>query len=60
MVVTGIDGNGVRVNDPDRGQYWVTFARFDAAYAVYNQMAVVFGSTAPSPTATPTATPSRT
>jgi uncharacterized protein YvpB len=43
MVVTGIDGSGVRLNDPDRGQYWVTFARFEAAYAVYNQMAVVFG-----------------
>jgi uncharacterized protein YvpB len=43
MVVTGINGNSVRVNDPDRGQYWVTFATFEAAYAVYGQMAVVFG-----------------
>ena len=43
MVVTGINGNSVRVNDPDRGQYWVTFATFEAAYAVYGQMAIVFG-----------------
>jgi uncharacterized protein YvpB len=43
MVVTGINGNSVRVNDPDRGQYWVAFDRFEAAYGVYDQMAVVFG-----------------
>jgi uncharacterized protein YvpB len=43
MVVTGINGNSVRVNDPDRGQYWVTFGQFEAAYAVYGQMALVFG-----------------
>jgi len=43
MVVTGINGNSVRVNDPDRSQYWVPFDQFQAAYAVYNQMALVFG-----------------
>jgi uncharacterized protein YvpB len=43
MVVTGLNDTGVRVNDPDGGQYWVPFAQFEAAYAVYNQMAVVFG-----------------
>ena len=43
MVVTGINGNAVRVNDPDRNQYWVTFGRFEAAYAVYGNMALVFG-----------------
>jgi uncharacterized protein YvpB len=43
MVVTGINGNSVRVNDPDRSQYWVPFDKFEAAYAVYNQMALIFG-----------------
>jgi uncharacterized protein YvpB len=65
MVVTGIDGNAVRLNDPDRGQYWVTFARFEAAYAVYGQMGVVFGGPVatpvpthvPTPLPTPTPTP---
>src|SRR5438309_207883 len=57
MVVTGINGNSVRVNDPDRGQYWVTFSRFEASYAVYGQMAVVFGQAVPPP-ATPTPSPS--
>jgi uncharacterized protein YvpB len=42
MVVTGIDDTGVRVNDPDRDQYWITFAQFEAAYAVYGDMAIVF------------------
>jgi uncharacterized protein YvpB len=45
MVVTGINGNSIRVNDPDRsqGRYWVPFDQFQAAYAVYNQMAIIFG-----------------
>jgi uncharacterized protein YvpB len=66
MVVTGIDGNAVRLNDPERGQYWVTFAQFEAAYAVYNQMGLVFGGPAatpvptPAPTPTPSATPTPT
>ena len=42
MVVTGLNDTGVRVNDPDAGQYWVPFGQFEAAYAVYNRMAVVF------------------
>jgi uncharacterized protein YvpB len=42
MVLTGISTNSVRVNDPDRSQYWIAFSQFEAAYAVYNQMAVVF------------------
>jgi len=43
MVVTGVDGTGVRVNDPDAGQYWVPYGQFETAYAVYGEMAVVFG-----------------
>lgn len=43
MVVTGINSNSVRVNDPDRSQYWVPFEQFQAAFAVYNQMAIIFG-----------------
>jgi uncharacterized protein YvpB len=42
MVVTGLNDTGVRVNDPDAGQYWVPFGQFEAAYAVYDRMAVVF------------------
>jgi uncharacterized protein YvpB len=43
MVITGLNDSDVRVNDPDAGQYWVPRGQFEAAYAVYNQMAVVFG-----------------
>jgi uncharacterized protein YvpB len=43
MVLSGIDSTGVRVNDPDRTQYWITFAQFETAYAQYGNMAVVFG-----------------
>jgi uncharacterized protein YvpB len=43
VVLTGINGNSIRLNDPDRGQYWVAFTQFEAAYAVYNRMAVIFG-----------------
>jgi uncharacterized protein YvpB len=57
MVVTGIDGDGVRVNDPDRGQYWVPFAVFEAAYAVYDQMAVIFAGRGSRPPTTPTTPP---
>jgi len=42
MVVTGLNDTGARVNDPDAGQYWVPFGQFEAAYAVYDHMAVVF------------------
>lgn len=41
MVVTGITPTEVEVNDPDRGQYWVTKPTFEANYAVYGDMAVV-------------------
>ncbi len=59
VVVTGIGGSGVRLNDPDRGQYWVSFAQFESAYAVYGQMAVIFGGavSTPTPTNTPIPTP---
>jgi uncharacterized protein YvpB len=43
MVVTGLNDADVRVNDPDAGQYWVPRSQFEAAYAVYNQMALIFG-----------------
>jgi uncharacterized protein YvpB len=57
MVVTGVSDTSVRLNDPDRGQYWVSRGRFETAYAVYGQMAVVFGGPVPPPP-TPTPTPS--
>lgn len=60
MVVTGVSDTSVRLNDPDRGQYWVSRGRFETAYAVYGQMAVVFGAPAPPPTPVPTPTPSPT
>ncbi|MFZ0217860.1 MAG: C39 family peptidase, partial [Candidatus Dormiibacterota bacterium] len=41
MVVTGVTPTEVRVNDPDRGQYWVPKAQFEANYRVYNEMVVV-------------------
>lgn len=41
MVVTGITPTEVEVNDPDRGQYWVSKSTFVANYAVYSDMAVV-------------------
>jgi uncharacterized protein YvpB len=56
MVVTGVDGTDVRLNDPDRGQYWISRGQFETAYAVYGQMAVIFQSAGPTPT--PAATPS--
>jgi hypothetical protein len=43
VIVTGIDSAGVRVNDPDRTQYGVSFAQFETMYAQYDHMAVVFG-----------------
>jgi uncharacterized protein YvpB len=42
MVVSGVSPDSVRVNDPDRGQYWVSKAQFEAAFGVYNRMAVVY------------------
>jgi uncharacterized protein YvpB len=60
MVVTGVGSTTVRLNDPDRGQYWVTRAQFETAYSVYGQMAVVFGQGGSGSTPTPAATPTRT
>lgn len=41
MVVIGVSPTQVEVNDPDRGQYWVSKSQFQANYAVYGDMAVV-------------------
>ena len=60
MVVSGVSDGGVRLNDPDRGQYWVGKAQFETAYAVYDLMAVVFGAGPTAPTPTPTASPTPT
>jgi uncharacterized protein YvpB len=40
VVVVGVSGASVLVNDPDRSQYWTAKANFEAAYGVYGQMAV--------------------
>jgi uncharacterized protein YvpB len=65
MVVTGVSDSSVRLNDPDRSQYWVSRSQFETAYAVYGQMAVLFGprgsaTPTPAPAPTPTPTPSPT
>jgi uncharacterized protein YvpB len=39
--VVGVNGGSVRVNDPMRGQYWVSKGSFEAAYSDFN-MAIVF------------------
>lgn len=59
MVVSGVSSTEVRLNDPDRSQYWISRGQFETAYGVYGQMAVVFGSSAgtPAPTPTPALTP---
>jgi len=59
VVVTGISDSSVRLNDPDRGQYWISRSQFEAAYGVYGRMAVLFGARGSKPPATPTPTPSR-
>jgi uncharacterized protein YvpB len=40
VVVVGVSGGSVLVNDPDRNQYWVSKGTFEAAYSVYGAMAV--------------------
>jgi uncharacterized protein YvpB len=60
MVVTGVSDTSVRLNDPDRGQYWTPRSRFETSYAVYDQMAVVFGARSPAPPPTPAPTPTPT
>jgi uncharacterized protein YvpB len=44
MVVTGVSDTSVRLDDPDRGQYWISRSRFEAVYGVYGQMAVLFAA----------------
>lgn len=56
MVVSGVSNSEVRLNDPDRGQYWISRGQFEIAYGVYGQMAVVFGSSGATRTPTPTPT----
>ena len=41
VVVAGVTPDSVLVNDPDRGQYWVSKGQFEPAFAVYGDMAVV-------------------
>ncbi|MCW7941318.1 hypothetical protein AAW14_04450 [Streptomyces hygroscopicus] len=41
VVVTGISGNTVTVNDPARGRVSIPLSVFTAAYATYGNMAVV-------------------
>lgn len=41
MVVVGVTPTSVEVNDPDRGQYWLSRSQFQANFAVYGDMAVV-------------------
>ena len=39
--IVGVSPTSVLVNDPDRSQYWMDKATFEASYATYNRMAVV-------------------
>ena len=41
VAIAGVSAANVLINDPDAGQYWIPKATFEAAYATYNQMAVV-------------------
>jgi len=41
VTVVGVTSTTVYINDPDLGQYQVPKSVFEAAYATYNQMAVV-------------------
>ncbi len=41
VVVAGVTPDSVLVNDPDRGQYWISKGQFEPAYGVYGNMAVV-------------------
>jgi uncharacterized protein YvpB len=43
VVLTGLSMSGVRVNDPWHGtQYWVSRGTFEASWADFNDMAVIF------------------
>ncbi|MEZ0067045.1 uncharacterized protein YvpB [Streptacidiphilus sp. MAP12-20] len=41
IVLTGVTTNGVYVNDPARGSYWLRKSTFEAGYWTYHDMAVV-------------------
>ena len=41
VVVAGVDPGRVLINDPWFGPGWISKTTFEAAYAVYNQMAVI-------------------
>lgn len=41
VTVAGVNDSSVLVNDPWRGQLWISKGTFETAYAVFNDMAVV-------------------
>lgn len=41
LLVAGVTETSVLVFDPARGTYWVSKGRFEAAYSVFNDMAVI-------------------
>lgn len=41
VAIVGVSETGVYINDPARGSYWVSKARFEAGYNTYHDMAVV-------------------
>ncbi|WP_370145634.1 C39 family peptidase [Streptacidiphilus sp. EB129] len=41
VALIGVTKNGVYVNDPARGAYWIPKAKFEAGYSTYGDMAVV-------------------
>jgi hypothetical protein len=41
MALVGVTPNGVYVNDPARGTYWIRKSTFQAGYSTYHGMAVV-------------------
>lgn len=42
MTMVGVSPDSVLVHDPDRGTYWLPKSTFEAGYATYNHMAVIF------------------
>lgn len=41
ITLVGVTANGVLVNDPARGHYWISKSRFRAGWSTYRDMAVV-------------------
>jgi len=41
VVVVGVNGDQLLMNNPWTGQEWISKATFEAAYSMFNQMAVV-------------------